>query len=285
MKPNQPLFIGIGGHRCATTWLFKNLVKLNNLVCLSKETHFFSRHFDYGYQWYFNQICNNKFDKPICEFSTSYLYSHEAPERIKNKFPNTKIILILRNPINRAYSHYRHEIYNKRNINIDINISLSENPSFLFLSDYYKYLSRWLEIYKLDEMKILIFEDIISDDVNTFNNIQKYLGLSKVNKNSLIKKNINYSLIPKNTNSSNLYNLIKGIYIDNPLIKIITPNFIINYLKKSVENKLLTKNVDEDKNNIELIRSKYYENKKNLEHIDKLSKLLNLNLRKKWFDE
>ena len=101
----------------------------------------------------------------------------------------------------------------------------------------------------------------------------------------MIKKNINYSLVPNNIYSSNLYNLIKRIYINNPLIKSVTPNFILNYLKTSVENKLLTKKVDVDKNNLELIKLKYFENKKNLENIDKLSKLLNLNLRKKWFDE
>ena len=41
MKIKEPKFIGIGGHRCATTWLFTNLININKLECGEKETSFF----------------------------------------------------------------------------------------------------------------------------------------------------------------------------------------------------------------------------------------------------
>ena len=79
----EPEFIGIGGHRCGTTWLFSNLLKINDLKCLNKETHFFSRHYDFGYDWYFKQIFNSETSsEKFCEFSTSYLYCQNAPLRI-----------------------------------------------------------------------------------------------------------------------------------------------------------------------------------------------------------
>ena len=50
----------------------------------------------------------------FCEFSTSYLYSYHAPTRVKINFPNTKILVVLRNPILRTLSHLRHEVLNGR---------------------------------------------------------------------------------------------------------------------------------------------------------------------------
>ena len=44
------------------------------------------------------------------EFSTSYLYSEETPERIRDMYPNVRLITILRNPIERAYSQYGNAI-------------------------------------------------------------------------------------------------------------------------------------------------------------------------------
>ena len=76
MKKKYPLFIGIGGHRCASTWLFQNLKNINDLVSTSKETHFFSRHFDHGFNWYYNIVNNKNSKKSFCEFSTSYLYDY-----------------------------------------------------------------------------------------------------------------------------------------------------------------------------------------------------------------
>src|SRR5580765_4773440 len=45
-------------------------------------------------------------EKAIGEVTNSYLYSHEAAQNILSRFPNAKVIMILRNPIDRAFSHY-----------------------------------------------------------------------------------------------------------------------------------------------------------------------------------
>ncbi|HEU4677805.1 MAG TPA: sulfotransferase domain-containing protein, partial [Candidatus Paceibacterota bacterium] len=104
-------FIGLGAQKSGTSWAYTCLYE-HPAVCMpQKELHFFSRpRFEEGKEWYEAQFKNCAPGKLRGEWSTSYLYSPDAPERIRSLYPNAKLLAILRNPIDRAYSQYRNAV-------------------------------------------------------------------------------------------------------------------------------------------------------------------------------
>ena len=120
-------FIGIGAGKCGTTWISKCLAE-HPQVCFSipKETFFFNR--DVGVFNDPNLIsssdqCYSKYDREGIKGYTKYFQHYKrgqirgewcvgylgdslASQKIKMEFPNVKILVCLRNPIDRAYSHF-----------------------------------------------------------------------------------------------------------------------------------------------------------------------------------
>ena len=107
---NLPNFFIIGFQKCATSSLH-HILKSSKQVSLPiyKETHFFSDDiiFKKGINWYRKQFDINKNYKISGEVDPSYIYIDKAAIRIKKFINNPKFILILRKPIDRAYSHYK----------------------------------------------------------------------------------------------------------------------------------------------------------------------------------
>lgn len=108
-----PDFIIIGVQKGGTTSLYKYL-ELHSLICpsLTKEVHFFNdRYNKKPLIWYkaFMPISLSKKQK-VYEATPSYIFHPEVADRIYKRFPKIKILIILRNPIERAYSHYQMNI-------------------------------------------------------------------------------------------------------------------------------------------------------------------------------
>jgi hypothetical protein len=77
-------------------------------VSTPKEVHFFDMHFDKGLDWYGRHFDHVNREMAIGEATPDYLYHPEAIGRIAATLPDVKILITLRNPIDRAYSHYWH---------------------------------------------------------------------------------------------------------------------------------------------------------------------------------
>ena len=98
-------FIGLGAQKAGTSWVYACLYEHPEIHAPIKELHFFSRdRFSKGKDWYESHFSHRKEGQKVGEFSTSYLYSKETPERIKELYPEVKLIAIVRNPVTRAYS-------------------------------------------------------------------------------------------------------------------------------------------------------------------------------------
>lgn len=106
----KPSFFVMGAQKAGTTtlheWLCSQKVSLPEI----KETHFFSSPEVYkrGYEWYAEQFSKNKDEKTfsIGEVDPDYMFFPDASLRIKSMIDNPKIVIILREPLSRAYSHY-----------------------------------------------------------------------------------------------------------------------------------------------------------------------------------
>jgi len=111
-----PDFIIIGAQRSGTTSLYNYLAAHPHILpALMKEVHFFDLAFHKGLSWYRANfpLAPAKKGQPRMitgEASAYYIFHPHVPSRIATIFPSIKLILLLRNPVDRAYSHYQHEV-------------------------------------------------------------------------------------------------------------------------------------------------------------------------------
>ncbi|OIP79808.1 MAG: hypothetical protein COT39_00170 [Parcubacteria group bacterium CG08_land_8_20_14_0_20_48_21] len=174
-------FIGIGGRKCATSWVFKCLTEHPDICgAHSKETHFFSTDnlYDQGlaaYAAHFT-ICGN--EKIRGEFSTSYLTSTQAAKRIYEDFPQVKLIVCLRDPVARAVSALQHMLSKGKIRKTDaLQDILKRYPELLEEGMYGKYLAAYLKLFPRNQLHITRYEDIQKNPQQVIRELYRYLGV------------------------------------------------------------------------------------------------------------
>lgn len=192
-------FIGIGAQKSGTSWAYACLYEHPEICAPIKEIHFFSRpRFEQGMEWYESHFKKCNTDAITGEFSTSYLYSEDAPERIKKMYPNVKLIAILRNPVDRAYSQYRNTI---KAGHIDPKVSFEtysrSEESVQKQGLYSEQLQRYLKLFPREQMLILIYEDIKKDPIAFMKRIYQFLGVDDTFVSSMVNDEINVARTPK----------------------------------------------------------------------------------------
>ncbi|MDY6938789.1 MAG: sulfotransferase domain-containing protein [Cyanobacteriota bacterium] len=108
----MPDFLIIGAQKCGTTSLYCYLAQHPNIITVPhKEVHFFDLNYDRGSNWYLSHFPPSKFSNKIAgEASPYYLFHPQVPARVYQHFPHVKLIVLLRNPVDRAISQYHHEV-------------------------------------------------------------------------------------------------------------------------------------------------------------------------------
>jgi len=177
-------FIGIGATKSGSTWIFECL-KEHPQICGSskKEIHFFDKSENYNkgldyYESFFKHCISEKIKG---EFTSTYIDSPlEAgiPLRIHKHFPKAKLIVCLRDPIERAYSHYKSSIYTKGQLSTYADFSKAiENHKLVKKGFYYKHLKKYFDIFPRENILVLIYEDIKKDSARFIQEIYNFLGV------------------------------------------------------------------------------------------------------------
>jgi hypothetical protein len=153
-----PDFLGVGPPRTNTTWLDRMLRDHVGLPRGTKETRFFSQHYDKGLKWYAWHFAECPADAPVCEFCPSYFHLPEVKERVARVLPNCRIICTLRDPVERLYSSYRQA----RGLP-----GVKTFSDFLFRTEfaigasrYATHLRRWFELFGRDNVIVLFNENL-----------------------------------------------------------------------------------------------------------------------------
>lgn len=108
-KHALPDAVIIGAQRCGTTSLYHCISQHPRVIRPSKkEVHYFDINYHRDLAWYQMHFQHNH-GKLNFEASPYYIFHPKAPERVAAALPDTKVIVILRDPVARAYSHYWHE--------------------------------------------------------------------------------------------------------------------------------------------------------------------------------
>ncbi len=192
----RPDFIVIGAKKCGTTALYDYMTQHPGISpALKKEIYYFNAFHGRGQYWYrsfFPTILERwraRLGGRLCltgEATPDYLYRPECPARIKELVPQVRLIAILRNPIDRAYSFYNH---NRRAgleaLSFEAAIEAEESrieeerqsqqglqagPGFAFMNYSYKargvyvdQLGPWMESFPREQILVLRTEDLYHD--------------------------------------------------------------------------------------------------------------------------
>ena len=109
-----PDFLVIGGQRCGTTSLFRALMAHPQIrrPQLHKGVNYFDLNYDRGEGWYRGHfpVRSDQDDLRVFDASGYYMFHPQAPGRIVRDLPDVRIIAMVRDPVERAYSAYKHEL-------------------------------------------------------------------------------------------------------------------------------------------------------------------------------
>lgn len=200
-------FIGIGSAKSGSTWVAQCLEEHPEILFSNqksrKELHFFNSrggadylktnysNYHKGIGWYPDQFPRAEKGKLRGEFSISYLLDLKAPTRIKKHFPQTKLLVTLRDPVEMIYSFYWW---------IRATVEQSAPPTFaeavrqeLFLPRglYYKHLKRYFDLFLAKNIHVILMDDIKTYPKETVRKLYRFLGVSDNFMPTIIKKKIN----------------------------------------------------------------------------------------------
>jgi hypothetical protein len=202
-----PTFLGIGVPRAGTTWLHAFLAAHPEvyLPTARKEIRFFDRYFDHGVPWYEAFFCppeNAGRYRAIGEISPQYLYCTDCPRRIRETLPGVKLIVLLRHPVDRAYSNYGF-VVQRRNYRRSFEEFIAARPQALDKGFYSEHLRQYLRYFDRSDLLALVFEEAVADREATGNVLAEFLGVSADRFPSEVGK-VNASTVPRHGSASDL---------------------------------------------------------------------------------
>ncbi len=191
-KKNLPNFIIIGAPKSATTTLTTILPRHPEIfISKPKEPKFFGRYHSKGWEWYTSRFSEGAALKLRGEASTLYASRMQtfrrAPELMKKFMPDLKIIYIVRHPLDRIVSHWRH--YRGRNPNCpDFNLLLkSGNLRRLIVgcSQYHRHLTSYRNHFPEEQIHCMTFEDLLGKPQRTLRELFRFLEVKPMLKTVL----------------------------------------------------------------------------------------------------
>jgi hypothetical protein len=191
----MPNFLIIGAMKSGTTALYYYLEQHPEIYMSPvKEPNFFSSQEQENaagavthirtYQHLFRGVSS---ERAIGEASHSYLYEPRAAAEIRRYVPEAKLIAILRNPIDRAYSHFLHMVRSGTEPLDDFARALREEVAgihkerafqdYIGRGLYYDQLKRYFNTFSRDQVKVYLYEDLSNTPVDTLQDAFRFLGV------------------------------------------------------------------------------------------------------------
>ena len=208
MRP-LPDFLVIGAQKCGTTALYAYLRWHPDISGPSwKEVSYFDRHYRRGTSWYRGQFpsrprlaltaVRRRTTPVVGEASPSYLLHPSAPERVRALLPGVRLVALVRNPVDRALSHFHHEVALGREP-LSFEDALAAEPrrlqgeldrlgdpssfshawwdhTYLARGRYAEQLERWLAVFPAGQLLVLEAERLRRDPAGTYGRVLAHVG-------------------------------------------------------------------------------------------------------------
>lgn len=173
----MPDFLGIGAQKCATTWLHFCLKAHPEIyVPYNKEVSYFNHNFDRGVEWYSRYFELNEGRKALGEITPCYMWCKESALRIFETIPEVRLIAILRNPMDRAFSQYKRS-YRSGRVQTDFETALQSHNEYVERGLYYPQLKRYFDLFPRERILVLIYEDIVKNPEAVLREVYSFIGV------------------------------------------------------------------------------------------------------------
>ncbi|XP_037547129.1 heparan sulfate glucosamine 3-O-sulfotransferase 3A1 [Nematolebias whitei] len=185
-KMPQALIIGVkkGGTRALLEFLRVH----PDIRAVGAEPHFFDRNYDHGLDWYRDLMPKTLEGQITMEKTPSYFVTREAPARISAMSRDTKLIVVVRDPVTRAISDYTQTLSKKPDIPSFESLTFKNRTTGLIdtswsaiqIGIYAKHLDNWLQYFPMDQILFVSGERLISDPAGELGRVQDFLGLKRI---------------------------------------------------------------------------------------------------------
>ena len=208
-----PDFLILGAQKAGTTALYSYLRRHPQIGGpLWKEVSFFDRHYGRGIRWYrghFPTVARHAYvkrrhgrDLIVGEASPGYLFHPQAPQRAGQVLSGVRLIALLRDPVDRAFSHYQHEVALGREA-LSFEEALAQenermagelarmeadpryfshawwNHTYRARGHYAEQLERWLAVFPREQLLVIASEELATEPAATYARVLDFLGASR----------------------------------------------------------------------------------------------------------
>lgn len=201
MEPNtksdcdRVTFLMIGSQRCGTTWTDAAL-RTHPHVYLpeKKQSYFFDRNYDKGLNWYLEKF-QDVLPQHVAvgEVATGYCLLHAIPRMAKH-FPNVKLMMVMRNPVERAYSNFQsrqtEEGWNS------FEDALTPGSELLERGHYIDQIECILKHYDQKNILFLLYDDLSGSDGEYIKRVYDFIGVDSDIKSKMIGQRKNSAMFP-----------------------------------------------------------------------------------------
>lgn len=185
----------IGAQKSGTTYLASRLDQSPDVcVCDPKEPQFFSVHYESAAESYRDSF-RNRDARITMDASTTYTFlrprarmdipdapglTQPVPERVRTHAPEARFIYIMRDPVDRAISAFRHNARKTAQLGGEMSLvaALEADPMLELVSRYADQIERWFEVFPRDRFLFLRFEDLVRDPDTAIRETCLFLGIS-----------------------------------------------------------------------------------------------------------
>jgi hypothetical protein len=205
-----PDFLVLGAQKAGTTALYAYLRWHPAITGPSwKEVSYFDRHYARGASWYRGNFPLTTWSRPsrrtggiapiVGEASPSYLFHPQAPERVAGLLPEVRLIALLRDPVDRALSHYQHEVaLGREHLAFEAALEQEEqrlggevermvadpryfsrawwDHTYLARGRYAEQLERWLAVFPREQLLVVASRDLAERPAETYAEVLRFLG-------------------------------------------------------------------------------------------------------------
>ncbi|HZJ70223.1 MAG TPA: sulfotransferase domain-containing protein [Planctomycetota bacterium] len=205
-SPFRPLpdFLVLGAQKAGTTALYEYLRRHPQISGPSwKEVSFFDRHWARGESWYrgnFPNVARTR-GKHVGEASPSYVFHPLAPQRVQEVVPEARLVVLVRNPVDRALSQYNHEVaLGREPLPFEEALDVEEerlrgeqermaadpryfsrewwSHTYKARGRYAEQLERWLAVFPREQLLVLPSDDLGSEPARAHAQVLEFLGAS-----------------------------------------------------------------------------------------------------------
>ncbi|XP_053326734.1 heparan sulfate glucosamine 3-O-sulfotransferase 4-like [Spea bombifrons] len=183
-----PQAIIIGVKKGGTRALLEALRAHPDVRAVGVEPHFFDRNYEKGLEWYRDLMPRTVEGQITMEKTPSYFVTNEAPRRIHSMAKDTKLIVVVRNPVTRAISDYTQTLSKKPEIptfevlafkNRTLGL-IDASWSALRIGIYALHLESWMQYFPLSQILFVSGERLISNPAEELAKVQEFLGLRRI---------------------------------------------------------------------------------------------------------